>query len=211
MKIPNPYFENIPTIGNLIMDFIIYGDDYPVLFICRTAGDKLYLCDCCSVYQIQKWLIAPMSIDRVESLLRNRITIRDCFEKASGNCCVATWQLGDMYEKYEIITADRFDERDLPEKNAYIDAGQGEYEDYISLLKNRKFYRTQINIQEKIESAKEDQGGRSDSCSFRFRMGGFETIRTVDYLPCDITSDSELTPSKEIKKFEYEKCKLMQV
>ena len=35
MKIPKPYFRNIPLIGDLDVDFIIFQADYPVLFTCK--------------------------------------------------------------------------------------------------------------------------------------------------------------------------------
>ncbi len=132
--IPNPYFANVPKIGDLTMDYVILDYDYPLLFVCRDGSDNLYLCDCCDTYKEQRWIIAPISKRSLIALLTNKLTLRAAFEQAEGNCCVAVWSKEAPAEKYTLISAKEFDPEDLPDKGAYLDADEGEFEDYIDRL-----------------------------------------------------------------------------
>lgn len=156
MRIPNPYFENIPIIGDLVMDYIIFEYDYPLLFICKTKGGEYYLGDCCDTYKEQRWLLAPISIDSIQKLLRNRITIREAFVNAVGLCCVATWSTGDLHEKYKLIGANEFAPEDLPEEGEYIDAEDNEHEDYILRIENKIRFNEEKRLEQKVKIQEED-------------------------------------------------------
>ena len=156
MRIPNPYFKNIPQIGNLIMDYIIFEDSYPVLFVCKSDNNQLYLCDCCDTYYEQRWLIAPVTVQVLQNMLQDKITIREVFEKADGVCCVATWSKGDINEKYELLESKDFLEEDLPEEGAYIESEEDEYEDYIYLLKYYEPFQSKTS-KIMIKSQEEDR------------------------------------------------------
>lgn len=136
MKIPEPYFADIPEIGNLVMDYIILDYDYPLLFVCREeTGRKLYLCVCCDTYKEQRWLITPTSEQILQEMLENRRTIREAFEEAKGLCCVAIWSQEAPKEQYKMLSAKEFEQGDLPEKGEFLDAEGEEYcglRDYIS-------------------------------------------------------------------------------
>lgn len=167
MRIPNPYFKNIPFLGNLVMDYIIFEDGYPVLFVCKNDKNRLYLCDCCDIYAEQKWLIAPVTLKVLRQMFENKITIREVFELAEGYCCVATWHKGDLHEKYEIISAGDFQSEDLPEKGAYIDAEDDEYADYIALLINRRIYQKQFRLDKYMKLIDDNEGSELDTMSLK--------------------------------------------
>lgn len=136
-KIPNPYFENVPLIGNLHMYYMIFEDDYPVLFICSDEEYEynLYICLCCDVRYEQRWLIAPISRSKVVSLITDRITLSDVFEKAEGNCYIARWT-HDNGMSYEVITADKFPKEDLPIKGEYLEAHEDDVYNIGELVKD---------------------------------------------------------------------------
>lgn len=162
MRIPSPYFENIPIIGDLIMDYIIFEYDYPLLFICKTKDEEYYLGDCCDTYKEQRWLLAPISIEDIQKLLRNKITIREAFENAAGLCCVATWSTGDLHEKYKLIGANEFELEDLPEEGAYIDAEDNEHEDYIHRIENKIRFNEEKKLKQKVKIQGEDTEGNAE-------------------------------------------------
>lgn len=161
MQLPDPYFKNVPVIGDLTLDYIIFEDECPILFVCKTAKNQLYLCDCCDTYQEQKWLIAPVTVSKLQQMLEDKITIREVFENAEDKCCVATWSRGDICEKYTILSAKHFLKEDLPEKGAYIEGEEGEYKEYLEFLRSQQVYfsRPQNGNNWLIHEDFEDAGG----------------------------------------------------
>lgn len=66
--------------------------------------------------------------------------IREAFEKAEGQCCVATWMTGSSQEKYELISAGDFAPEDLPVKGALVETEEDEHIDYIERINKNVEY-----------------------------------------------------------------------
>lgn len=144
------------------MDYIIFEYDYPLLFMCKTKDEEYYLGDCYDTYKEQRWLLAPISIECIQKLLRNKITIQEAFEKAAGICCVATWSTGDLHEKYKLIGANEFEPEDLPEEGAYVGAEDNEHEDYIHRIENRVRFNEEKRLEQKVKIQGEDTEGNAE-------------------------------------------------
>lgn len=119
MYIPTPYFKNIPGIGDLEMDHIFLEDNYPILFICKNEEEKLYLCLCRTVVSEQKWLISEISLQTLEDLIYNNVSIYDAF-KANNHIYIIHWHKTNQY-KYDIIPTANISDFDLPDKTIFLD------------------------------------------------------------------------------------------
>lgn len=43
MKIPSPYFSEVPNIGNLYHLYTFYSLERPILFVCKDSKRNLYI------------------------------------------------------------------------------------------------------------------------------------------------------------------------
>lgn len=120
MYIPNPYFKNVPEIGNLVLDYIFVENDCPILFTCKSK-DSLYLCLCRTNIGIQKWIISEISIYTLASVIHNRISIYGAFKKDDNKACIVTWQKGYAKESYTILRANEIKDEDLPDEDVFLD------------------------------------------------------------------------------------------
>lgn len=134
MKIPSPYFKNLPNIGNLQMDFIIFEMDYPILFTCKDSKGNLYLCVCCEVRENQKWVVSPIEVESLIGMLEDRVTIYDAFASGNGKRYIVTWGFGYETEHVDVVNFSGIDRLDLPAKGEYLEAEEHEFDDYIQLL-----------------------------------------------------------------------------
>lgn len=138
MYIPNPYFTNIPQIGNLVLEHIFVEDGYPILFICSAKDNKLYLCLCRDTYKIQKWIISEINVDILEKLIHKKISIFDAFKNHAGKAVLAFWSRQDgETERFKVLSSCKeIASGDLPEKDFYY-LDDGESESYLQQVKNR--------------------------------------------------------------------------
>lgn len=131
MKIPNPYFVNVPNVGNLEFYYAFYILERPILFICKDVNKNLYLCSCCELYPKLQWVIAQVSITNIIALIDNELSLFDAFQQ-SQNKWVAEWEKGNSVE--HIRETNLFDSDMLPDEGEYLDAEEEEFDDVVSLL-----------------------------------------------------------------------------
>lgn len=131
MKIPKPYFTNVPHVGDLEFYYAFYMLERPILFICKDANNNVYLCSCCELYPELQWVIAKISIQEILSLIDNKLSLFDIFQ-SSENKWVAEWKEGDLTER--IYEVNLFDDDMLPDKGEFLDAEDGEFNDVASVL-----------------------------------------------------------------------------
>lgn len=115
----NKYFKNIPHIGDLYLDFIFlnYETD-PILFTCIDRHKSLFLCLCCEVRSIRKWIITRCDNDTLKKLIENKIDIKTalCADK---KFIVATMDLSGQIV-YQNVSEEDIDPLDLPDGNIYL-------------------------------------------------------------------------------------------
>lgn len=137
MNIPNPYFQDVPNIGNLKLEYYFYFLSRPVLFVCTDknknidGSENYYLCSCYEMTEKLGWLIAGISKKLLLDMINNKISLRDTFNQCPKKY-VATFNAGDKSEK--IVEVNEFDEDILPVINTYLDREGNEYNDFISEL-----------------------------------------------------------------------------
>ena len=127
MYIPNPYFPNVPGIGDLILGHIIIADGYPILFVCRNET-KLYLCVCRTTHLKQKWALSETTFDILEAMARREISIAEAFRMANGVACIAIWSKENPVERYTVFPTSQLEDENLPDRSCYL------HEDYADDL-----------------------------------------------------------------------------
>ena len=135
----NTYFEQVPVVGDLKLDFIILEERCPILFTCIDKSDNLYICDCCDPWA-GEWLIASTTIERLYGMFNNEITMRGMFACAKGICFVAKWNKDGTKKEFEIIQDGGFCEEDLPWLNSFYDTDEDEMpelQEYIDVCRIR--------------------------------------------------------------------------
>lgn len=147
MKIPNPYFRNVGSIGDLVLEHMIFEAEYPVLFICKDNLDKKYICVCCDIRRTQRWIVSPISNVDLIKMLSDELTLRDAFlTKKSENSYLIEWN--PQYPDTETVTpvsVSEIPDKDLPTVGEYIEAEEGEYDNIIALLNNEVILRKSVS------------------------------------------------------------------
>ncbi len=132
MKIPNPYFENVPNYGNLVMEQIIVEYVYPLLSVLKDNSGSRYLCMCFDTRESQQWLISPISTSNLIKMLNNKITLKDCFIKDTDTVIYAFRNYETRTDSFVQMTPDAVPTDYLPEADEYLDAENNEWEAYIA-------------------------------------------------------------------------------
>lgn len=116
----------------LYYNVILVESYIPVLFTCKNDKDELFICVCCTDNNTgRKWLITKTDPQAVIAMLKNEITMRDVFLKdTSFRASVKSDQRGlhIEYNNSDWLKNSEF----LPQKDMYIDAEPGEYDEEIN-------------------------------------------------------------------------------
>lgn len=132
----NPFFTNIPDVGDLNWEEIIVDDTYPIFFTLISEKGQRYISICCELYEEQRWVIAPISNIGLIELLTNKLSMRDAFfTQSSEECIIAHWSKDNPVLQYEIAAPNELPEQDLP-LDEMLESEDGEFEEYIQKIKD---------------------------------------------------------------------------
>ena len=152
MYIPNPYFANIPQLGNLSLDYIFVEDGYPILFTCKN-GNKIYLCLCRSLNPVQKWVISEVSVNVLTQMANRSISISKAFKLLNMKSCIALWSKANPVEQYSVFSTADLNESDLPEDTLFLDEDDvDDALDYVRSLERDMDLQAALEIDSQITS-----------------------------------------------------------
>lgn len=130
----NPYFTDIPGIGNLNWEEIFVDDTCPVFFTLISKTGQRYISVCCEFYEEQRWLISPISNSNLIRMLKNEISLKNVFlTQNEEKCVIAHWSKDDRTLRYDIVDTCDLPEDDLP-LDEMLETEDGEYAEYIERL-----------------------------------------------------------------------------
>lgn len=135
MKIPNPYFENVPNYGNLSVEEVFYEDGYLILFVLKSEKGQRFLAYCCEIRNEQRWILSQVSNQDLIDLIHNKIAIYSVLTNASEHIVVVR-NYATFTETFRQIPSHDLDELDLPAKEEFLDADPDDYKDYLQKLNN---------------------------------------------------------------------------
>lgn len=133
MKIPNPYFENVPNYGNLSVEEVFYEDGYLILFILKSKDGQRFLAYCCEVRNEQRWILSQVSNQTIINLIYNKETIFTAIIN-SENHIVAVRNYTTRTDSFQTVSTPNLDPLDLPEKDEFLDVDCVEYSSYLETL-----------------------------------------------------------------------------
>lgn len=139
MLIPKPYFKNVPGYGNLEMEQVIVNYVYPLLSVLKDSTGNRYLCMCFDTREAQQWLVTPISIASLVSLLKNESTLASPFEDPYSKKILAVMDYQTREEMFQLLDADEIPKEYLPADGEYLDSESGEWDEYIKELKTVVF------------------------------------------------------------------------
>lgn len=150
MYIPNPYFSNIPQMGDLILDYVFVEDGYPILFVCKT-DENYFLCICRTLRPKQKWVVSEILLDDLKKLIKGEIDIHDAFiSNKNGRSCIVKWSASILKEQYQVIPTLSLDLNEIPSKGIFLD--EDETGNYLEQLENRESVKEENNVRMESEN-----------------------------------------------------------
>lgn len=138
MKKNDVYFKNLDYLGDLNIDYIIFDYEYPVLFTCLDNKNNLYLCVCCDIRNEQRWIITTINEDTLINMLSDKITIRDAFVIEKFDHYLVKYYGPNKPEECIKVFVSDIPTEDLPMEEEVIEADEGEFDQYIEVLRKRK-------------------------------------------------------------------------
>lgn len=138
MKKNDVYFKNLDYLGDLNIDYIIFDYEYPVLFTCLDNKNNLYLCVCCDIRNEQRWIITTINEDTLINMLSDKITIRDAFVIEKFDHYLVKYYGPNKPEECIKVFVSDIPTEDLPMEEEFIEADEGEFDQYIEVLRKRK-------------------------------------------------------------------------
>lgn len=133
IKIPNPYFSNVPGVGDLELCDIFYALERPILFLCKDNNNQLYLCSCCKLYPRLEWIISSIEPEIVIDLIDDKILIAKALSKGEKKF-FAVWEQGDACERIQSVK--KYDDTMLGDDDDYLDVEDGEFDDIKQKMEN---------------------------------------------------------------------------
>lgn len=152
MKIPDPYFENVPLYGTMHMERVIIDYDYPLLSVLKDDEGKRYISICYSVMDAQRWIVVPISDKKLIRLLTNKIPIAAPYQESKSGIVIATRNYSTRQDSFQIISAIDIPDNCLPDADELLNAESDEWTNYIMQIQTedsdwkQTFYGTPIYI-----------------------------------------------------------------
>lgn len=135
MTIPEPYFKDVPGIGNLSIENVLEEYDYPLLSVLKGSSIARYLCMCYDTRGAQHWAVAKISVSHLIQLLSNHLQLADAFLECGENIVFIQMDYQSREETYRFYDPKNIPLDCIPEKGEFLDAEPGDWDKYIELLK----------------------------------------------------------------------------
>lgn len=134
----NKIFSQLNCFKNIRIDMILFEANYPILFTCLD-DNKIYLIICCLVSGDKiEWIATETDIDILIKLLNDKITIRDAFLAKTDEKLVITYYGPEHGIKYTKVKSHQIEQSLLPKGGEFMDVEEGEFDEEILELKQRK-------------------------------------------------------------------------
>lgn len=115
----NAYFENVITVGNLYLAYILHEfENEPILFICSDDSKELYLCICSEIRGRMRWVVARCQDKILSDLVSQKIPIAAAF-LLNDKVIVIEYDNEDG-ETSKVINSKEINLLDLPEEGLML-------------------------------------------------------------------------------------------
>ena len=115
MFIPDPYFYNVPSIGNIKLVDIMLSETHPILFVGQ-AEDRLFIGICRSVTEKQKWALYETNEQILKEFKNGTIDLKQAIKAyPAGTSVVILWDKEIIKENYRVFVNVAHDVDSLPD------------------------------------------------------------------------------------------------
>ena len=140
MRIPDPYFEDVPNYGDLSMEQIIVEYVYPLLSVLTDNSGQRYLCLCFDTRGAQRWIVTPISTTNLVKLLKNELSLSEPFENTDTLKINVIRDYSQKKETFSLVAARDIPKENLPTKGEFLDSETGEWDEYIAKITRTENY-----------------------------------------------------------------------
>ena len=134
MVVPNPYFKNVPGLGDLKIEQIVVDYVYPLLSVLKDNSGNRYLCMCFDTRGAQQWLVTPIENSVLSALLKNEITLSYPFEDPHTKKIKVVLDYNTRNETFQLLDANQIPKENLPNPDEYLDSEPDEWAEYITKI-----------------------------------------------------------------------------
>lgn len=134
MKYPDPYFKDVPEIGNLSIEYVIVEEAYPLLFIAIDNDIKRYLCVCCDIREAQRWIINKLPDKEIRNLFLNQLSLKDAFLFGEWPKVLVSFDYKIRKDEYVVVNGNDIPQIDLPSEGENLDEELSDHISYILKL-----------------------------------------------------------------------------
>lgn len=115
----NLYFNNVPSIGLLYVEKILFSfEDIAMVFVCHDEDKNRYLCVCDEVFDKESWIIVKVSNDELLGILNDERTVLSLYK--SKKIVIADRAFGEDI-KYCVMNECEIDSDEFPVCNQYLE------------------------------------------------------------------------------------------
>ena len=74
------YFDDVPGVGNLKLDYVLYYDNEPSQFILRDANNSLYFAILGNIDEMKIYVLCPISFESLLKLVEGTTNFMELFK-----------------------------------------------------------------------------------------------------------------------------------
>lgn len=119
MKEKYLYFNNVPYIGSLFMEQILFSfENIPIVFVCIDENKRRYLCVCDDVIDEESWLIVKINNTKLLEILNDNATVLSAF--VDQKVIIANRKFSQDIN-YDIAEYNKISKDELPVRDQYLE------------------------------------------------------------------------------------------
>lgn len=174
------YFKNVPQIGDLYLDKILFEFDYePIVFVCKNINNLRFLCVCDDVIERYSWIVSRISNKKLIEVIENRITVMSVFSCSKHKILVIDRDFDSDEYRYSFSFFKDIAADELPNEDQYLNM-DGKFEDYVKTLKDDCI----SNNVDKVQAIRETKTKSSpimkkNATKERNKRGGFAAFHRI--------------------------------
>lgn len=174
MKDNNLYFDNVPYIGSLFMEQLLFSfEDTPIVFICTDKELSRYLCVCDDIIDEESWLIVKVNNTKLLEILNDVSTVLSAFV---GQKVIIANKKFNQSIQYEIEEYNNIVEDELPVCDQYLDM-KNSLRTYIEKIENEILF-TSFKLSIPVEDMISDINDNLDTPRVTISFNGVKSSKT---------------------------------
>ena len=119
------YFNDLPCIGNLFLEYTLYEYDEPVLFVCQDEHGDRWFCSCSRLSE--QWLVCRTDISTLLSVLKRKVSLDSVFRDNHSTVCL-------LWDGNQMHCSKKIPDDAYPKTGAILGLTDEQVSDYVDFL-----------------------------------------------------------------------------